>query len=103
MKKGMRGALCLLLAGSLALGGCRKADAQKAFDEFIGREFTDSMAADYVSAHSLMTDPAAFGVEPAEPGWGSRFDTESLEAARQGLLRGMEEKLLSDVGGGCHR
>ena len=26
-----------------------------------------------------------------------------LEAARQGLLRGMEEKLLSDVGGGCHR
>ena len=24
-------------------------------------------------------------------------------AARQGLLRGMEEKLLSDVGGGCHR
>ena len=26
-----------------------------------------------------------------------------LEAARQGLLRGMEVKLLSDVGGGCHR
>ena len=91
MKRGKRGVLCLLLAGSLALGGCQKADTQKAFDEFIGREFTDSMAADYVSAHSLMTDPAAFGVEPAEPGWGSRFDAESLEAARQETERTLEE------------
>ena len=91
MQKGKRGALCLLLAGCLVLGRCRKADAQKAFDEFIGREFTDSMAADYVLAHSLMTDPAAFGVEPAEPGWGSRFDGESLEAARQETERTLEE------------
>lgn len=65
-----------------SLSGCSKTDPveeQKKFDEFITKEFVDTMENDYTTSHIFLEHPEDFGIDAskAEVNLGSRIDMDS--------------------------
>ncbi|WP_416326134.1 DUF885 domain-containing protein [[Eubacterium] hominis] len=79
-------ALSILLIATL--GGCTKKDAgeeQQKFDEFINRQFVETMESDYMSTHVFLEHPENFGVDVSKikVNLGERIDTDHQEALKK--------------------
>ncbi len=75
-----------------------QSEHQKAFDEFILREFKDSLEGDYLSIHQVLLNPEVYGVDLAEVevSLGDGIDEAVLEEARTENQKIKEEFELFD-------
>ena len=67
----------------LSLAGCAKAGPED-FDRFMDEEFVSAMESDYITAHTYLEDPSAFGVDLSETpvNLGSRPTDDGAEARK---------------------
>ena len=90
--------IVLMLVGIMVLpmASCSKkdkAEEQKKFDEFIEREFVETMESDYTSMHVYMQNPEDFGIDTdkVEVNLGTRLDEKSQQKAMEEVNASYEE------------
>ncbi len=76
-------AAALAVLSLVSLAGCQ-GNTSEDFDQFIQREFVETMESDYISAYRYMEDPASFGVDmdQVEVTLGARLD-EDMDSYRK--------------------